>query len=368
MKKSILNIAQSYADLPEINSAISFGPFIRYLRRKIEEEKTVKSARYINALNEFEKQGVGEQVIAIENVGGHELLLEHIYACLSPALSEEHHQAWGLCFPMQPIAFYGTDLMYELLENEEEAQTNYMGVKTTQQYQQDRLHFIYSFILSELYDFHTPLKEKYHSGINASTGLPGYFHIRIDTDFIEVKAKEQLPELSYRELQQYLNEESGIDRIQRVLPIELFAFRGIAVLTITDVTAKQAVENIKRVRLNRSPEGEEAAYTEVIQSLKTLVQDAHIEFDLFPFVRVNDKMVYGYAKGGSGLLFSVWGEQTLSPEAFQRIAEGYAAKPNSFYSPDIWAESKEMFPGWKGLKSWKLSPWRCCLYFTIIYW
>jgi hypothetical protein len=343
MKKSILNIAHSYADLPEVNSAISFGPFIRYLQQKIKEEKTVKSALYNNALKEFQKQGVDDRVIAIENIYQHELLLEHIYACLSPSLSVEDRQAWGLCFPMQPITFYGTDLMYQLLENEEGTQSNYAGAKTTEEQQQDRLHFIYSFILKELYAFHTPLKEKYHSGINAGTGLPGYFHIGINAGFIEVKAKQQLPELSYRELQQYINEESGLDQIQRILPLDLFEFRGIAVLTITDVTAKQAVEHIKGVRLGRTPGNEEAAYTEVIQSLKILVQDAEIEFDLFPFVRVNNKMVYGYVKGGSGLLFSVWGEQTLSPEAFQKIAEGYAANPNSFYSPDIWAESREMF-------------------------
>lgn len=344
MKKSILNIAKSYADLPEVDSVISFGPFIKYLQGKVEEEKTVKSALYINALKEFQKQGVDDQVIAIENIYEHELLLEHMYACLSPSLSVEDRQAWGLCFPMQPITFYGTDLMYHLLENEEEGQSSYMGSKTAAQHEQDRLHFIYSFILSELYSFHATLKEKYHSGMNADTGLPGYFHIGINTNFIEVKAKQVLPELSYRELQQYFNEESGLDQIQQVLPLDLFEFRGISVITITDVTAKQAVENIKRVRLNRTPGNEEVAYTEVIQSLKILVQNVNIQFDLFPFVRINNRMVYGYVKGGSGLLFSVWGEQTLSPEAFQKIAEGYAANPDSFYSPDIWAESEEMFP------------------------
>ncbi|WP_316843453.1 hypothetical protein [Pedobacter psychrodurus] len=361
MKKRILNIAQSYADLPEVNSAISFGPFIKYLHRKIEEEQTVKSAIYINALKAFQAQGVDEQVISIESINQYELLLEHVYACLSPSLSAENHLAWGLCFPMQPVTFYGTDLMYQLLENEEKDQNGYMGGKTMAQHQQDRLHFIYSFILNELYTFHAPLKEKYHSGINADTGLPGYFHIGINTSFMEVKAKQQIPELSYRELQQYFNEESGIDQIQQVLPLDLFEFKGISVLTITDVTTKKAVENIKSIRLSRSPGDEEMAYTEVIQSLKILVQNANIEFDLFPFVRINNKMVYGYVKGGSGLLFSVWGEETLSPEAFQQIAEGYAAHPDSFYSPDIWAEDMEMFP-WLdrfrelNVKSMSLSP------------
>ena len=344
MKKRIFNHARNYPDLPQVDSAISFGPFIKYLQRKIKEERTVKSTLYSNALKEFKKQGIDEQVIAIEDIYQHELLLEHMYACLSPALLTEDHQAWGLCAPMQPITFYGTELMYELLEHEEKDQNSFVGSKTLEQHQHDRLHFIYSFILNELYAFHVPLKEKYHSGINADTGLPGYFHIGVNASFIEVKAKQPLPDLSYRELQLYLTEESGLDKLQQVLPLTLFELRGISVLTITDVTAKQAVENIKSIRLSRVPGSEGVAYGEVIQSLKVLVQNADIQFDLFPFVRVNNKMVYGYVKGGSGLLFSVWGEETLSPEAFRQIAEGYAANPNSFYSPDIWAESKEMFP------------------------
>lgn len=344
MKKRIFNIAQNFPDLPVVDSAISFGPFVKYLQRKIEEEQTVKSTLYSNALKEFKKQGIDDQVIPLDDIYQHELLLEYMYACLSPALLTEDHQAWGLCAPMQPLTFYGTELMYELLEHEKKDQNSFAGSKTLEQHRHDRLHFIYSFILSNLYSFHSPLKEKYHSALNADTGLPAYFHIGVNAGFIEVKTKQPLPELSYRELQQYLTEESGLDKLQEILPLDLFELRGISVLTITDVTAKQAVENIKGVRLSRVPGSEGAAYEEVIQSLKVLVQNANIQFDLFPFVRVNNKMVYGYVKGGSGLLFSVWGEETLSPEAFQQIAEGYAANPNSFYSPDIWAESREMFP------------------------
>lgn len=344
MKTSIFNIAQNFEELPQVDSAISFGPFIKYLQRKIEAEKTVKAAIYSNALKEFKKQQIDDQIIPVETIGQYELLLEHVYACLSPALLTEDHQAWGLCAPMRPLTFYGTELMYELLEHEEKAQNSFVGSKTLVQQQRDRLHFIYSFILNEMYAFHGTLKEKYHSGINTDTGLPGYFHIGLNTNFIEVRAKQPLPDLTYRELQQYLSEEGGLEKIQQILPLSLFEFRGISVLTITDVTAKQAVENIKAIRLSRVPGDENKAYEEVIQSLKVLVQDADIQFDLFPFVRVNNKMVYGYVKGGSGLLFSVWGDETLSPEAFQQIAEGYAANPNSFYSPDLWAESKEMFP------------------------
>ncbi|WP_208643500.1 hypothetical protein [Pedobacter miscanthi] len=130
MKKHIFNIAQNYPNLPLVDSAISFGPFVKYLQRKIEEEQTVKSTLYSNALKEFKKRGIDDQVIPLDDIYQHELLLEYMYACLSPTLLTENHQAWGLCAPMQPLTFYGTELMYELLEHEKKDQNSFVGSKT----------------------------------------------------------------------------------------------------------------------------------------------------------------------------------------------------------------------------------------------
>lgn len=345
MKKTILDLSESKGCPIEVDSAISFAPFVEYLRRKVKEENTVKALLYKNALQEFESQIPDEEDISLDNIYKFELLLEHMYACLSPALATEDTLAWGLCFPVQPITFYGTDLMYHLLETKNHDHSAYVVSKTPEEHHEERLRLLYSFILKKLYHFQPPVKtHQFHTGIKTDTGLQEFFHVQINTDFIDVQAKGDLPKLTIRELQQYLTDESGLNTLQRLLPLSLFEFRGISVLTVSDVTALYAVENIKKVRLTRSPGAEKASYAEVIQSLKTLVQNNNIHFDLFPFVRVNNKMVYGYVKGGSGVLFSVWGEQTLSPETFQQYAEGYAANPNSFYSPDILAESREMFP------------------------
>jgi hypothetical protein len=345
MKKTILDLSENKAYPLQVDSAISFTPFIEYLKRKVKEESTVKAALYKNALKEFEKQDLDKADLSLDNIHQYERLFEHMYACLSPTLATEDELAWGLCFPLQPVTFYGTSSMYQLLENKQNGHDAYVASKTPEEHHQERLQLVYTFILKKLYNFNPSAKTyQFHAGIKTDTGLLGFYHVNINSDFIAVKAKKVLPQFTVRELQEYLADELGLEKLQRLLPLDLFEFRGISVLTVSDVTALQAVENIKKVRLTRTPGAEEASYAEVIQSLKTLVQNSNIHFDLFPFVRVNNKMVYGYVKGGSGVLFSVWGEQTLSPETFQQYAEGYAANPNSFYSPDILEESKEMFP------------------------
>lgn len=340
MKKIILNVSESKEESIKLDSKISFTPFISYLRKKIKQEHTVKASLYKSALDEFEKYDVAGKDIPIEEIHDYGILLEHMYACLSPALIDEDQLAWGLCAPLQPVTFYGTNLMYDMLAiKQKDIENAYTILKDPAEAYKDKLHLIYSFILKELYNFQIPSKIHQHrAGLKTDTGLPGYFHIGINSDFIEVKAKGKLPELNFEDLQQYLGERSAYQKLEKLLPLDLFQFRGISVITVSDVTTQQAVENIKNIRLTRVPGHDDNTYNTVIESLKTVVQNNKIEFDLFPFVRVNDKPVYGYVKGGNGLLFSVWGEQTLSPETFEQYAEAYSANPILFFSKNLLKE------------------------------
>lgn len=344
MKQVILDLSGSKVQLLEADAELSFRPFIEYLRRRAKEEQTIKRSYYELTLTEFEKEKDCEADIPLENIHQYELLLEYVYASLSPAQEDDKFVAWGMCFPLQPITFYGTDSLYDLLNNKKSTEEDYFKSKTTEEFHRERLRYVYAFILQKLYNFHIPLpKEKYHSGINKETGLLSYYQVNVNTDFIEVKVKGKLPELDFRQIHEHLADGVGYEMLEGVLPLNLFQFRGFSMLTVHDVTAKQAVENINKIRLNRTSGEKEEDYDVVIQSLKTLLQNNRIEFDLFPFVRVNNKPVFGYEKGGTGILFSVWGEKRLSAETFQQLATAYSDKPNSFFSPDITKENLEQF-------------------------
>lgn len=338
MINTILDVSATKAMSLEVDAAVSFGPFLRHLQNRIAVEKTVKASFYRTIIEQFEMSGITPDTdIPLDKLGDYGLLMEYIYACVSPVLSGEEGIAWGLAVPLQPIVFYGTEAMYKMLtlRLEDNAKT-YVVEKTPADYHRERLHFIYSLILKRLYNFQIPAQaELHHAWTHAETGLLRYYSVSMDTDYLDVTAKGALPELNFSELQGRIVEASGYDMLEEILPLHLFRFRGFAVLNVCDVTAEQAVDNIRNVRLTRTPGNEEESYNSVISSLKTLVKNDRIEFDLFPFVRVNGKPVYGYVKGGNGILFSVWGEQTLTPEQFSEVAEDYCSNPKSFFSPDI---------------------------------
>ena len=341
MRKNILDLSGNKGLPLPLDAAISFTPFMNYLRKRVAGEKTAKAGIYRNALTLFDKYNVQDTDLTLENIHEYEELLEQMYVCLSPPLADEYEIAWGLGIPFQPIICYGTSMLYDLMQNTVADQDKYVVTRTPEQYHQSRLQIVYSFILQRLYNFRIPVPaEQYHAGVNTETGLLEYFAVHINTDFLEVVPVGALPTPDFTELSVRMAEEEGYEVFEKLLPLSMFKFRGITMVTISDVTAVKAVENIESVRLARTPDNDETSYQHVIQSLKTIVGNKKIEFDLFPLVTVNNEPVYGYKKGGTGILFEVWGER-LSPEVFRKQAKGYFSNPNSFFSKDLFA-AKEM--------------------------
>lgn len=342
MKKIILDLSGGVVDHIHVNATICFRPFIDYLRKRVEEEQTVKAALYKNTLSLFDSHNVYDQDIPLEEILQYEVLLEQVYLCLSAPLAAEDELAWGLGSPMQPVVFYGTAMLYDLMETRKDYHDISITPKTVDVHRREDLQMVYSLILKKVYNFQVPLNTgQFHGLKNMVTGLHEYYGVQVNVDFIEVTVKGEKPDIDFKQLYTKLTDGASYEILEDILPLDLFTFRGITAMMISDVTARMAVQNIQKVQMESNPGNEDERYKSVMLSLKTIVKNNNIEFDLFPFVRVNDEPVYGYVKGGTGVLFSVWGEDRLSVEDFQRQVKGYTANPRFFFSEDITAPEEE---------------------------
>ncbi|MBW8683843.1 GAF domain-containing protein [Chitinophaga rhizophila] len=341
MKNNILDLSSEVVIPLELDAAISFRPFIDYLRKRVAGERTAKAGIYTKALELFDQYNIREKDISLEEVNQYPELLELLYVCLSPPLADEGDLAWGLSFPFQPQVFYGTELLFQLLESKVGEHDREKDPKSPEAYHKDRLQLLYSFILQRLYNLRMSVKtEQYHAGVHPETGLLQYYQVHINTDFLDVEPVGPLPEPNFGDISLLMADDTGYEAFEKILPLSAFRFRGICVLSISDVTVQKAVDNIENVRLARTPDNDESSYRNVINSLKTIVGNQKIEFDLFPLVKINNEPVYGYKKAGTGILFEVWGDR-LSPDVFRKQAKGYFSHPNSFFSRDLFGP-KEM--------------------------
>lgn len=326
-----------------LDSAISLQPFIAHIKRSIQENQTVKTHFFKQILAEFEQNPLSKTPISLENLAGYERLFELIYAYVSPLMQGETNIAWGLSFPVFPCIVYGTDDLYQhLLEPDGRVSSDFFS-KAPETYRKESLQLLYGFILEKLYDFRGPVRKGEYSTVpDPETGVERYFNVNINNQFVEVHPKDKLPQIDLKMLYTRLNEGAGYEILEDLIPLNLFRFTGISIITIADVTSRFAMENIKNSWVRHTPDNEVENYNSLIRHLKMLVNDNLIEFELFPFYRVNNKMVYTYEKGNFSLLASVWGEKRLTPDRFHTEAQGYASNPMFFFSKNINNEKDDM--------------------------
>lgn len=355
MRTTLLDVSAFMSYTLPLDTTISLKPFIRYLKAKAAEEGSAKRSFYELALERIEQHGGEDADITLENTSAYTALFDQVYACLSPTMTAEQEQAWGLSVPMYPQIFYGTEPLYNLALNNDGSINTSIFTKAQELYRAEALQMIYRLVLRRLYNFHPPLKgEAFSAFTDTATGLLKYYVTDIDTRFVDVAPKGELPELNLKMLQWQLRSGAPYDILEEILPLELFQFSGISIITLNDVTATCVLENIRNVTLTNTPENEITGYNEVVQSLKTLVQNDRIEFEVSPFLRVNSKPVYGYEKGRPSLILSVWGEKRFTPESFTAVAEGYFANPVAFFSRNIDEEDAKQMTFLNFFKEWNV--------------
>lgn len=331
MQKQIIDFCGDARHAEQISSSLSFQPFLHWLQKRAAEETSAKVHFYQMVLERFESYPTIQDDIPVEKIYEYGELLEWMYACLTSGVAPERDILWALWTPVQPIMFYGTDAFYDLIQ----AHKMDLPQQSPEDFRREQQQMVYALILKKVYQFHPRQNEFYHTHLDPATGLLQYYTIDINADFIEIMPNGPLPELDFRKLSDLLQEGVGFEALEKILPLNLFHFKGISVSSITDITTRHALDNLRQVRLTRNQSEREVAYQQVIRSLKTLVRNNSTQFDLFPLVLVNGRYVYGYEVGGTGILYSVWGDHTLTPEQFEQQAAGYAANPQSFFSPDV---------------------------------
>jgi transcriptional regulator with GAF, ATPase, and Fis domain len=128
------------------------------------------------------------------------------------------------------------------------------------------------------------------------------------------------------------------------LPLSLFKFRGMSVVTITDVTAHFAVETIKNTIVSHNLHSEEQCYHDVSKSLKTLVQNKAIDFNVTPLFRINDKLVLPEVHELKSVLVSEDCGNPAARNAYQSFAEEFILNPKPLIYKTISSKEAKLYP------------------------
>ncbi|MEP7371981.1 MAG: GAF domain-containing protein [Chitinophagaceae bacterium] len=343
MQTAILNMAQEVVLDRQPETVLTFRPFIEYLRKRRDETNCHKSRFFSFVVEQFEKHPELLQPIEVEKVKEHAELMQLIYSMLSPIVEDEEVQRWALCLPLRPVVFYSTNAYAKLVTDIATGNLRKsIVVKKAEQIKSNQLEFIFSLILEKCYGITSIFsRDIVHSLEDEETRLTKYFRLNLDTRFIEIHTAQPLPELKVEELHSGThNRKEILDRLQEILPLDIFRVEGFGILSITDVTPEYSIENIKDLILKRSSYEEEKYYSGVINSLKTLVGSNDVEFGLLPLMQVNDKLVFDDGTCLNSKLIDAARANGVAEVAYMTLANEYFRNPRPIFFREITKEDE----------------------------
>ncbi len=345
MQTMTININEKFA-LPDLDTALSLRPFINFLRKSLKNDGSLKdklTAFLLEKLAEFPEL---EGDVPIENMEKYRDVLELIFVSMSNVTEDETRLPWALGMPLRPLFVYGTQAFNTLMIDTKNQKIKKAVTEGGEKMMRLRnLRMAYTFIMERIYNFSPFHKnEIIHTFVDEETDLLRHLKINIDTRFIEVTPVGPLPDLNAIAGPEQFDDEHGFEKLEKVLPLSLFKFRGMSVVTITDETAKYAVENIKNTIVSHNMHAEDECYHDVTRSLKTLVQSNAIDFNVTPLFRINEKLVLPEMHDVKSVLMGEDCRNGTARSAYQSFAEEYIRNPKALIYKTISPKEAKLYP------------------------
>jgi hypothetical protein len=346
MQTTTFNINENISTLVPIQTSLSLKPFIEFLKKSATDELSLKAKLSAFLLEKLAKYPELEGEVPLETIDRYSDILELLFVCLSNITEDENKLPWALAVPMKPHFFYGTNAFYKLMNHVMHANTGKKMIHLDDETKKKRnLHVLYSFVLERLYNFSSLQKnEIIHSFIDEETGLARHYKIHIDTRFIEVTTKGPLPDLKEFATPTKFPEGVDYEVLQKNLPLDLFCFKGFSIVTITDETTRYAVETIRNTMVKYNGKAEDTCYRDIGHSLKTLVQNNAVEFNLTPLFRLNNKLVLPDHWSASSIFLHNNKSLGHSSDAYLAFAEEFSQNPRPLFYESISGKEAKLYP------------------------
>lgn len=293
MQNAVLHIVKELEGAEELHAAISFRGFVNFLKQRLPEERMMRAKFLEFVIHQFEERLAGRDIIPEEEIGAYGDLMELMFTCIFPALTDERESAWALAIPVTPTVIYGTDTFYDKLRDPATLEMKACMMEKGQMVRKKiNLELVYSLILRRLYNYSfVSGSSVIRSMVDKSTGLAHFYRLNLDVRFVEVLSRGELPAFDPAFLQSRPPVREAIAWLQEHLPLNAFLFKGISALTVTDITTEYVVESIKHLILNPGKLDKAGHRQEVIRYLNVLAGSNDVRFGLLPMLKVNGRPV-----------------------------------------------------------------------------
>lgn len=285
------------------NSYLSFRPLVTSLKKNIAEGNPGMQKLYGQVVTAFEQHPeLMEAITDQEILVPHKELIEELLSAVFPPTTTNF--MYGVALPFKFQAVYVSPTFKANLIKPGTSQIiipeNQVGLSLSQ----EKLNAAYGIILKKYLNY--PAPDAYRSiypYTDAATGLTRYMELRLDTRFIEVRPKGDMPKMPDSIMDHHNNRIMKLQELMHQIPLEEFVFEGITVMRLNDVTEQAVIAEIKNKLLEFDPLSDAAGYTELETYVQSLISIKNLSIGITPFFKINGHYVYSDLHNTNSILF-----------------------------------------------------------------
>ena len=287
-------------------SKVSFQPLLNVLKRTLHHGSSEGAKKLYSGILDYADQHP-ELQHAIDDLSAlepHQEWIEMLLSIIFPPTASDHEMLYSVGLPFSYKTIY-TSRLFQLLFIE--PGTNDIKIpdnETGKDIEHDRAIGAYNLILRKYCNYHAPdLVSSVHPYHDPHSGLIKYMELQLDTRYIDVKytgSHLPIPE-------DFINKKDhgllSLKQLQQNIPIEQFAFEGIVIGRVIDVTEREVISQMKSELLNLNAFSEGVVYHKLQDLVQSLIGLKDIRIGITPFFKVNGHFVFSELHNSNSLLF-----------------------------------------------------------------
>lgn len=279
-----------------INSSLSFRPLIRALEKTVREGREGTGQLYKELLDKvYQHSELLEPIRDLSLLDKHKALIEQLMATVFPVTLSDKEDLYGASIPFQFQMFYASRRMQEEFLDSTGKKIRMPDCETEERINDEKITGAYQMILNRFFNANI------NNGVMTSvyevkcpdTGLDTYTELELDSRFIDVRAKGELPQLSI-DCTAHCHEVTDLmplETLKKLLPLDLFEFEGMVILRLRDVTEREVLNIIRNRLLDLHTFSDANVFAELQAQVQNLIGLAGVHTAVKPFFRVNNHLV-----------------------------------------------------------------------------
>lgn len=287
-------------------SKVSFQPLLSVLKRTLHHGSSQGAKKLYSGILDYSDQHSELQrpIDDLSALEPHREWIEMLVSIIFPPTASENEMLYSVGVPFSYKTIH-TSRLFQMLFLE--PGTNDIKIpdnETGRDIEHDRAIGAYNLILRKYCNYHAPeFVLSVHPYHDPHSGLIKYMELQLDTRYIDVKftgSHLPIPE-------DFINKKDhgllSLEELQHNIPIEQFAFEGIVIGRVIDVTEREVISQMKSELLNLNAFSEGAVYHKLQDLVQSLIGLKDIRIGITPFFKVNGHYVFSELHNSNSLLF-----------------------------------------------------------------